>query len=204
MEFIDVLDLWDRPRPPPGTRYLDFIGGEKEIRCFLVSDALPRIVFMEEHPDLLDSALQPIYESDVLNVRQDASYALPGFYIVGLRAPVASLDRLPVQVHLRMSLVLYEVRAAMRSLLGIDLIHLHYEERPQPSCTVHYWLMPLLRERCGSPYVITHLNLLAYLNQFRFRETRDRIYDYNGRMREHLRCSGLHEREQAIARALTA
>jgi len=202
VEIIDVRDLWERPRPPAGTRYLDFIGGEKEIRCFLVPDSLPRIVFMEEHPELLDRAIQPIYESDVLNVRQDSSYALPGFYIVGLRAPVAALDRLPVQLHLRMSLVLYEVRVAMRSLLGIDLIHLHYEERPEPSCTVHYWLMPILPDRCGRPFVITHLNLLAYVNQFRFTETRDRIYEYNERMREHLRHSGLREREQAIARAL--
>jgi hypothetical protein len=204
VQYIDVAKLSELPPPAPGTRHLDFIGGEKELRCFSVPFSLPRNVFMEAHPELLDEALQPIYASDAITVRQDASYALAGFYIVALRAAVASLDRLPVELHLRMSLVLYEVRAAMRSVLGIDLVHLHYEERPQASCSVHYWLMPLLPERCGRPFVITHLNVLAYVSQFPFSESRDTIYEYNGRMREHMRSIGLYEREQALAEARTA
>src|SRR5262249_47396322 len=144
VEYLDVETKAELPPPPPaGFRYLDFLGGGKELRGFLVPHDMPPSPLMREHAGQLHQGLPPLYQHNGICVRQDASYALPAFYIVSLDAHYSAMDRMDDLTHLRVALVLRELRAGMRQALGIEYIHLHYEEKPDPSCNVHYWVMPV-------------------------------------------------------------
>lgn len=66
--------------------------------------------FVRGHRHLLDVCLTPIYDRDGIAVTQDAGYALPGFYIIGLQDQVRALDFLDIDLHQRLSLVLLELR----------------------------------------------------------------------------------------------
>lgn len=197
--YIDVDAKADLPDPPAGHRYLEFIGGERELRCFLVPHAMPRSDFMHDQMAQLDEALVPVYEHGDVVVRQDCSYALPGFYIVGYGTRYPAFDVVPISRHLELAAVMYEVRRAMRTDLGIEHIHLHYEEKDEPSCSVHYWLMPIQSRRGHKDTLLTHLELHGYLRRFRFRETRERILDCNARIRATLRRRGVEALQDAAS-----
>ena len=84
-EYIDVNSLEELPELDNEYRYLDFLGGTKQYRCYIVSKDLPRCIFMEKYREKLDKILLPIYMDEDICISQDASYALPGFYIISLR-----------------------------------------------------------------------------------------------------------------------
>lgn len=200
--FLDVQAKADLPAPPPGFRYLDFLGGSRELRCFLVPREMRRTEFMRRFPEQLDATLRPIYEHRGVVVRQDCSYALPGFYIVSFEPAFDALDRVPLGRFAESAVVLHTVRAAMRAELGIEHIHLHYEEKAEPSCLVHFWLMPI-RSRQGKPEtLLTHLDLHDYLGQFRFTANRARILDWNARMRAALDHCDVADLQSAAAHGL--
>jgi hypothetical protein len=200
--YIDVDAKAELPQAPAGHRYLDFIGGDRELRCFLVPRAMPRADFLRDRIDQVDEALRPVYERRDVVVRQDCSYALPGFYVVSYATRYAAFDLAPMSRHLELSAVLYEVRRAMRSDLGIEHIHLHYEEKDEPSCSVHYWLLPIESRRGRKETLLTHLDLHEYLRRFRFRETRERILDCNARLRAALLRSGVEALQDAASSGL--
>lgn len=202
MQHVDVADRSEIPAAPAGWRYLDFLGGESELRAFLVPEAMPRTAFYDHHADLLDPVLAPIYTCDGISARQDASYALPGFYIVSFAQQYASIDAMDPVTHLRAAFVIRELRRAMREALGIPYIHLHYEEKPAASCNVHYWLMPVLDPRTQTSPTITRLNIKDYLRQFRFRDTRARIQHCNDEMVRYLEAADLAARDRALAHTL--
>jgi hypothetical protein len=204
VEYIDVETRADLPPAPPGLRYLDFLGGNKELRCFLVPQGMPRCHFMSKHADLLDEALHPVYQHNGICVRQDASYPLPGFYIVSLDRQYSAMDHMDEVTHLRVALVLRELRSGVREGLGIEYIHLHYEEKPDPSCNVHYWVMPVLDRQTQTTTVILRLDIRKYLNGFRFREERKDICANNEKMRGHFRTTELAARDDDLVSRLTA
>jgi hypothetical protein len=191
MQYVDVVDRSELPAAPEGFRYLDFMGGSKELRCYLVPRGLPRAKFMSLHRALLDEALQPIYEHRGICVGQDTSYALPGFFIVALDQQYAAMDRMDERTHLRLSFLIREVRQGMRAVLGTQYIHLHYEEKPDASTNVHYWLLP-------ADTVIMRLNLREYLKAFRFSEQRSAICASNDKMRAHFQRVNLRERDDDL------
>jgi hypothetical protein len=204
MEYVDIDTKAELPSAPPGFRYLDFLGGDKELRCFLVPREMPRCRFMTEHADLLDKALHPVYQHHGICVRQDASYALPGFYIVSLDHHYSAMDQMDEVNHLRVALVLRKLRSGMRDALSIDYIHLHYEEKPDESCNVHYWVMPVFDRETQMTTAILRLDIRKYLSVFRFRDERKVICANNERMREHFRATGLATRDDDLVSRLTA
>jgi hypothetical protein len=132
-------------------------------------------------------------------VRQDASYALPGFYIVSFDEQFRALDEMPPSLHALAWFVIREVRSAMRNALGIDYAHLYYEEKPARSTNVHYWLLPL---DVADAQPISRLRLKEYLGRFRCSERRRDIYDYNRRIRRHLVGYGVAERARVLTTQL--
>jgi len=160
---------------------------------------MPRIEFVTEHEDRLDDTLRPIYRSPVVMVRQDASYALPGFYVVSPTSHFRALDELDELSHLRLQLVIRHVRAAMRKVLGVREIHLHYEEKPDLSTNVHYWLVPMRYDVAVPGDVLARLDIKTYLSQFRFAEERANILSANERMRDWLAGGPLLRLEQELA-----
>jgi diadenosine tetraphosphate (Ap4A) HIT family hydrolase len=204
VDYVDVETKAELPPTPTGLRYLDFLGGDKELRCFLVPQDMPRSHFMSEHADLLDEALHPVYQHNGICVRQDASYALPGFYIVSLDDHYSAMDRLDEATHLRVALVIRELRSGMRDALGIEYVHLHYEEKPDQSCNVHYWVMPVLDRQTMTTTVIMRLDIRQYLSGFRFRDERKQICANNEKMREYFQLTKLARRDDGLVPRLAA
>lgn len=185
--FVDVDTRSDLPRPPRGMRYLDFLGGTKELRCFLVPYDYPRLQFLNFSEELLDPSLLPIFEDNGIVLRQDASYAVPGFYVIGFRKQYRSLDEMPQRKFLKAFAILHRARTIMREVLNIEHIHVYYEEKPAKSCSAHFWLLPIYEEAGRDVPIIYDINLRSYLETFRFSERRGDILSANAIMREHMR-----------------
>lgn len=186
MDYWDTDDKKSLTTPPQGMRYLDFLGGTRRLRCYLVPEDMPRFTFMDEHADLLDPVLLPIFDTDRVTVRQDTTYALPGFYIVSLRQHFRSLDAMDAETFMLMNKTIFHTRQGMRDKLGIEHIHLHYEEKPSASANVHIWMMPVDFDRFGNGTLLMNLDLRAYLTSFVFAKEREKMLEYNHMMREHL------------------
>jgi len=185
MQFIDVDYQLELPPEPHGLRFLEFLGGTKQLRCFLVPEKTTRLEFMREHRHLLDDCLTPIYDREGITVTQDAGYALPGFYIIGLQDQVRALDFLDIGLHQRLSLVLLELRKGMRKVLNIDHVHIYYHEKLDVACSVHWWVMPAPRKGPQRIPAIVDLDLRNYLSQFRLTEQRETILNFNQRMTDY-------------------
>ena len=125
-KYYDVNELSELPPLSEQFRYFDFIGGTKEFRCFVVSRDLARNKFMEQNQELVEECLRPLYENKGIVVKQDASFALPGFYIVSLLKHYRSLDEIDEVTFLRVQLILRVIRKGMREHLGIQYTHIYY------------------------------------------------------------------------------
>lgn len=167
-------------------RYLDFMGGTKRLRCYLVPEEMPRLRFLSDHAELLDPALQPVFECERVCIRQDTTYALPGFYIVSLQSHFKALDMLDGVTFERMAQAIFQTRQGMRHKLGIAHIHMHYEEKPSASANVHIWMMPVDFSRFGNATLLMNLDIRAYLSSFSFADEREKIIEYNEAMSKHL------------------
>lgn len=202
MDYIDVYAVSDLPEAPEGYRYFDFIGGEKELRCFIVPDTLSRGIFMAENSALLGDALQPIYHHNGICVAQDASSAMPGFYIVHPVQHYRSLDDMPELLHLRLSFIIREMRQAMRDVLGVETCHVLYEEKPakNKSSHVHYWMLPLYESE-NKPRLY-NFNIREYMNGFSFVENKEKILHFNQKMRMHFESIALTEKDDSLVKKL--
>ena len=183
MKIVDVDSLADLPSPPVGYRYFDFLGGEKTFRCYLVPADTPRNEFIEQNEHLLDEVLKPIYKGNGICIRQDASYAVPGFYIVYPAVQYRSFDLMSQSEYLHMFNLVHHLRTAMRRVLGLEYVHLYYEEKSKKSCNVHIWVLPI-HDIAKNPRIY-EFNLLAYLELFKLSQTRAQILDYNASLRDY-------------------
>lgn len=185
MDYIDVSNISELPVPPAGMRYFDFIGGEKEVRCFLAPENMSRGTFMDENKSLLGEALQPIYEHNGVLVSQDTSCPLPGFYIVSPTQHFRSMDKVGEDIHLRLAFIMRHVRKAMREVLGIEYVHVLYEEKAKKGCHVHYWMMPIVDIEKNPR--LDDIDINAYMQSFSYKENKDKICEFNTKMREHFK-----------------
>ena len=198
----DVDSRKEIPANPPGFRCLDFIGGVKEWRVYVVPDTITRDSFMRGHPELFDPLLLPIYENRGLTIQQDASYALPGFYVISFHAQYRSLDEIDVRQAMRSCFITRELRRAMREQLGIQYVHMHYEEKASASFNVHYSVVPAPDDGFGQPLRLMRTNLREYLAGYRMSEQRAVIDAYNRRLVSHFEATGLRGRDDALANAI--
>jgi diadenosine tetraphosphate (Ap4A) HIT family hydrolase len=199
-EYCDVTDLAELPLLPRGWRYFDFIGGTKEFRCFVAPEDMPRNKFMADNEERFDECLKHVYKNNGIIVKQDASFALPGFYIVSHLHHYHSLDEFDEVTHLRMFFILREIRKGMRERLGIQNIHIYYEERAVVSHNVHYWLVPITDiEKHPRLY---NFDVKKYLDQFLFSQNRDRIMQCNNLMKKYIQDVNLVERDNVLTKTL--
>lgn len=200
LDYYDVSNLSELPQLPEGYRYFDFIGGSKEIRCFVVSEDMPRNKFIEENEELLGVHLKPIYKYNGICVRQDSSYALPGFYIVSPIEHYRSLDEVDEVTHARLFFILREIRKGMREALNIQYAHVYYEEKANKSCNVHYWILPI-NDIKKYPRLY-NFNVKDYLEQFLFSSNKERMIQYNELMRAYIEKVNLLERDKTLTQKL--
>ena len=121
-------------------------------------------------------SLCPSTRTEESSVRQDTSYALPGFYIVSCSQHFRAFDEVPAVLSMRVAFVVREVRKAMRDLLGIEHIHLHSEEKPNKSTNVHYWLLPV---QTFFTTVVVSSHVRERLASLRLADNRATILKYN-------------------------
>ena len=196
-EFIDVDDMSQLPPAPEGYRYIDFPGGTKTFQCCLVPRELSRNTFVSQYGHLLDEMVQPIYENKGINVAQDYSFAVPGFYIVAYDERVPALDIASDNLAMRTGNLLKYIRAGMRDALKIKQINLYHDERATGANSVHYGLMPKYGSAEGNQSLYG-FDLMGYLSQFNFKDTKQEIIECNNKMKEFIKVSGLREKDDAI------
>jgi hypothetical protein len=195
--YIDVDRKEDLPTPPAGRRYLDFLGGTRQLRCYLVDESLPRSEFLRSRSDL-DTCHTPIFDHAGIRIGQDSSFALPGFYVLSYGISYPAIDRMSLDDHLRGAFLVHELRRGMRDALSLQHIHLHYEEKAEPSCNVHYWLVPIDSRKGDKSTALTRLQLRAYIAGFSFQEQRATILSHNSHMRQFFADNNTAERLTAL------
>ena len=192
-EYIDVDNLQELPALSHEYRYLDFLGGTKQFRCYIVSKDLPRCIFMEYYRNELDKILTPIYMDNDICISQDASYALPGFYIISLRKQFRNITELDYILYQKINFWVYEMRKAMKEALDIEYVNVYYEEKSSESANVHYWLMPVQTKDMKAPK-LHYLYLKDYLEQFTLKENRQKIEEYNKKMKKYFKENKVSEK----------
>lgn len=192
-EYIDVNSLEELPKLEKNYRYLDFLGGTKQYRCYIVSEDLPRCIFIEKYRKKLDKILLPIYIDEDICISQDASYALPGFYIISLRKHYRNITELDFKLFEKINFWIYEMRKAMKEILNIEYVNIYYEEKTSKSANVHYWLMPIKTKEKIAPK-LHYLYLKEYLEQFNLIENRKLIEKYNAKMRKYIKENKISEK----------
>ena len=192
-EYIDVNSLEELPELDNDYRYLDFLGGTKQYRCYIVSKDLPRCIFMEKYREKLDKILLPIYMDEDICISQDASYALPGFYIISLRCHYRNIIELNYDLFKKINFWVYEIRKAMKEVLNIEYVNIYYEEKTSKSANVHYWLMPVSTQEKIAPK-LHYLYLKEYLEQFKLTDNRKQIEEYNAKIKKYIEKNKISER----------
>ena len=183
-ETRDVYELEELDMSPRGKKWYDFIGGTKNIRCFLVDDNITRCQFKNEHQDLLDKCLENVYDNNNIIVNQDCSYAIPGFYIVAFndknRPTINELDYLSL---FRMVFIFKVIRKAILELFGIETVKIYHEEKVNKLSIVHFWIVPVHSEVMENPGIRNKMS--EYFNMFKFVKEKYKILDYNEKLKNY-------------------
>ena len=161
-KYIDVDNLEQLPKLNDGKRYLEFLGGTKQYRCFIVDKNLPRCDFYKNNSDLISDFLQPIYKNHGIVVAQDNTFPIPGFYILSYDKQYNSIDELPESLIIRTTSLIKEIRKIMRDKLNIEYVNIYYEEKDSKSNNVHYWIMPKIDVNLKNK--LHELDLKSYLD----------------------------------------
>ena len=198
LEYCDVNSLNELSELPKGNRFLEFIGGTKNYRCFVVPKDFPRSEFFNQFSSLLDGCLEPVYENNGIAVRQDSTFALPGFYILGYNKQFSSFDEIPDLLQMRTAFILKQMRKGMREALDIKYIHMYYEEKAKASSNVHYWLMPSQDEKTGATPLIFDINLFNYLSSFEFKKRKVDIERFNDSMKKYIKGVNVYDYDNRL------
>jgi len=188
-EVRDIDDESELPHPPEGMKYYVCLGGSKNFQAFLTEGTLSKGEFLDVFGDELDEVLQPVYEDETLVVRQDAKYAIPGFYIVSPKAHYRSIDEMPEETLAHSLLTTRRITQQLKTL-GIEDSHIYHDEKYQSPASAHFWILPLHQQTGERPLnrTIFSRDIWTYLETYaRFGKTGKDIAQYNQRMRELLR-----------------
>ena len=188
-KVLDVNDESEIPRAPEGLKYYVCLGGSRNFQAFLTEDGLSKGEFLDSFEGVLDEALQPVYEDDTLVVRQDAKYAIPGFYIVSPKEHFRSIDEMPQEIFDHSLLTMRRIKQNL-GMLGIMNSHIYHDEKYRSPASAHFWALPLHKHPAGLQLnqTIYSRDIWTYLDTYpRFSETGDTIAQYNRDMRQRLK-----------------
>lgn len=183
--YIDVNNLKELPKLDNTKRYLEFLGGTKQYRCFIVDKDLPRCDFYKNNSELISDFLQPVYKNHGIVVAQDNTFPIPGFYIISYEKQYDSIDELPNSLAIRTASLIKEIRKIMREKLNIEYVNIYYEEKKAKSNNVHYWILPKT-DSIKLENKLHEVDLKSYLESFKFQENKSKIEKYNKLIKEEL------------------
>ena len=163
-------------------RFLD--GSSYEVR-----DDACRGCFMHSHESELSHLLSPLVQTESVEVRQDAEWPIPGFYIVSLRKHIGTIADVSAPVAAELWRWVYVVRLGMKEVLGIDRAQIYSEEKIVAP-HFHVWLLPLWPNVSASSGIypkIYEANVKDYIDLFRFESEAQRIENCNSLLRGFLK-----------------
>jgi diadenosine tetraphosphate (Ap4A) HIT family hydrolase len=189
MEILEVFDEGELPEPPQGKKYYVCIGGNKNFQCFLSRDNVSKGEFISHHEDELDDCLKPVYVDNFVVVRQDAKYAIPGFYIVSPKKHYTRIDETPKDIFEKSMLRARDVRRVL-SAMGINRAHIYHDEKYNSPTSVHFWVLPVyekhIRAHKLNPTIFSK-DIWTYLDTFpRFGKSKSQIQKFNTIMKQGL------------------
>lgn len=186
LDLVDVNDESEIPPAPRGFKYYVCIGGSKNFQGFLTQGSLSKGEFLDIFEEELDEALKPVFEDETLVVRQDAKYAIPGFYIVSPKEHYRSIDEMPQEVFNHAMLTVKRIKQQLVTV-GINESHIYHDEKYKSPASAHFWVLPLHPPIDGQDLnrTIFSKDIWTYLDTYpSFRSTRPEILRYNDRIRE--------------------
>ncbi len=200
--YYDVDDLKELPiLEDKNFRYLDFIGGSKEFRVFVVPIDLTRNDFIKKHSNLIDMRLfNPIYENKGIVITPDMSYALPGFYVLCYKSYVHHVDSLPDNLMMRTGILIKYLRKGLKEGLNFECCNLYGDEKERISNPLHYWIVPKYPEllKDGLDHKLMDLNLNEYLKTFKYSQYKDQIIRCNEKMIDYFKEINLKNIDDSI------
>jgi diadenosine tetraphosphate (Ap4A) HIT family hydrolase len=188
-EVLEVFDKDELSVAPEGKKYFVCIGGNRNFQCFLGDSNMSRGEFILSHEDEIDDCLKPIYSDDQIIVRQDAEYAIPGFYIVSPRSHYRSIDEMPQDTYARCMVMVRDIKKGL-STLGLARAHIYNDEKYSLPAFAHFWVLPLHEEFIDdhnlNPTIYSR-DIWSYLDSYpRYNVTKPQILEFNEEMRHYL------------------
>ena len=199
LPYIDVYDKSDFPIITENKRYIHFYGGTKKYRAYIAPMEMSRAEFMELYPEYVPMQNVPIYENEGIIVRADPKYPCPGFYIFDLTKTYRAFDFLDDKTFIRFCFILKKIKEGMRSELNINYAHLLSNEKSDPFVNVHFWLVPVNGE--DSPDLLD-FDVKKYLNSFDPATEKDKIIEYNTKLKNYIKRIKLVEQDNELIKKL--
>lgn len=200
--FYDVNSLSELPKiEDENFRYLDFIGGTKEIRAFLIPISFPRKDFMIKYSNLIDNKLfAPIYDNKGILIATDTSFAVPGFYVLSYKDYINRCDNISDNLMMRTGILIKNLRKGMKEILNFECCALFSEEKKNGATPLHYWILPkyaeLLEKGIDQKFWTEDIN--KYLRSFKYSEYRDKMIECNEKMRQYFEDIDLKTKDNEI------
>ena len=183
--YIDVNDLKELPKLSTEKRYLEFLGGTKQYRCYIVDKDLPRCDFYKNNSELISKFLRPVYKNHGIVVAQDNTFPIPGFYIISYEKQYSRIDELPKSLAIRTTSLIQEIRKIMKEKLKIKYVNIYYEEKNSKSNNVHYWILPKT-DFINLKDKLYEMDLKKYLESFKLQENKAQIIKFNKLIKKEL------------------
>lgn len=196
-DYIDVDNLEELPILDSKMRYLEFLGGIKTYRCFIVNKDLPRCDFYKNNLELIEPFLHPVYQNRGILVAQDNTFALPGFYIISYDKKYNSVADLPESLSIRTSYLIKQIIKIMKESLNVKYVNIYYEEKNTKSNNVHFWIMPKVNKEQLSEKLYD-LNMKEYLYSFKLEETKSKIIEYNKIVQQELKIINYKKKDDEL------
>lgn len=153
---------------------------------YTVPEETCRGCWINDNPTKLPLECDPIWENKDIIVRQDPECPIPAFYIVSLRNHISSIADIDPEISAKLFETIAKVRYGMKEVLGIERVHLYYEERVK-NPHAHFWLLPLWPEKMEKHNIVPKIykgNIKAYIDLFKYEETKDDMISCNKKMKE--------------------
>lgn len=183
IEYIDIDDLDRLPNIPSNKKYLEFIGGTKKYRCFIVDNSYSRWDFYDEHLEFIDKAFYPIYKNRDILIAQDNIFAVPALYRISYNKQYNNITELSDSLIIRTNNLIKYIRKIMMEQLNIKYVNIYYEE--SHLFNFNFWIIPNY-ESININKKMYDINMKKHFKDFNIVETRKKIIDLNNKIRKEL------------------
>lgn len=172
VDYIEVYNERELPLLPAGKKYFLCIGGNKNYQCFIEDSSMSRGVFLHKYQECLADCLQPVFITEYIQVRQDAQYAVPGFFIVSPVNEYIGLLDTPDEIICECLVWAERIREKLLKHSDIKAVYVFYDENYTKPTSTHFWVLPIFSDNLCS---ITRSDIWEYIKSFVYSESKENI-----------------------------